>query len=95
MTPEERLDEIRRKKVIGILGLFAAKFGEAMLNYSGHIPDFKINGIPLDTVIKMNALEIREQLRIAVEEERYEHAIILRDRIRTLEKENDRNRGSK
>src|SRR5690349_15207452 len=90
MNAEERLKNwrrIRAEKFIKMIGLFSAHFGEAILKRSGYETDFKINGIPMDRFIKINALDIKEQLELAIREERFEDAVLLRDRIKQLTSE--------
>lgn len=91
MTAEERLlkwKQIRMKKIMKLFALFASKLGESILKEQGYNVDYKINGIPLAKIIKMNAIDLKQQLELALDEQRYEDACLLRDRIKQLQSNN-------
>ena len=87
MTPKERLHiwrEIRYQKMLKTIGLTASVIGRRILENQGHEVDFKINGFTLDQVIQMDALNLKEQLNLAIQDQRFEHAAILRDKIKEI-----------
>ncbi len=87
MNAHERLQNWRRIRVDKYMKLFGIIFsgiGKAILERQGNNIDYKINGIPLERVIKMNTLDVHQQLNLAIEEQRYEDAAILRDLIKKL-----------
>ncbi len=86
----EQDDEARKmrnhtdKDMYAMLGWMAGMFSKALLESIGHRVDYTINGIPIQLIDKLGTVDLKEQLDIAVKEERYEDCIILREKIKAL-----------
>jgi len=78
------LTEDQKKMNARIIGLFAGIMSKALLQYGGCEVDYKINGEDIDNLQKLQELEIRKRIELAVKEERYEDAAKLK---RLLEKQ--------
>ncbi|MEK6882773.1 MAG: hypothetical protein AABY22_24330 [Nanoarchaeota archaeon] len=71
-----------------MLGFFASLFGKVMLEAGGCVVDFKINGENITDIEKLQGMEISAKLKLAIEEERYEDAVKLRDILKLKNREN-------
>lgn len=87
----KRMLEYRNNRIKEILGIAFSHIGESILKDSGHETDFKINGysiVEFAAISKQNpeaALEIlKNELQIAIENERFERAALIRDQIKQL-----------
>ncbi len=61
-----------------LIGFFAAIVSKFFLEHGGCEVDFKINGEPLESIKQLAALDIKERIKLAVNEERYEDAAKLK-----------------
>lgn len=78
------LSEEERKMMAMSMGLITGLISKFIMEDQGYDVDYKINGIPIDDVDKFNKLGLKEQLSLALKEERFEDCIILRDKIKNL-----------
>jgi hypothetical protein len=60
------------------IGLFSGLVSKFFLQYGGCEVDFKINGEDISDIEKLHELDITERIKLAVKEERYEDAAMLK-----------------
>lgn len=77
----------KRNEIIRAMGFFAGMLSKTMLEASGCVVDYKINGENIEDIEKLHGLEIQEKLNLAIKEQRYEDAAKLRDILKSTNKE--------
>jgi hypothetical protein len=80
------LNDERKKTYMRMLGLFTGLASKAMLQETGLIVDYKINGEDISEIEKLHELDISERLQLAVTEERYDDAANLKKIIEAKSK---------
>jgi hypothetical protein len=60
------------------LGYLSGIFSKFLLESTGCVVDYKINGENINDIKKMNSIDIKERLKLAISEERYEDAAVLK-----------------
>ncbi len=60
------------------IGFFAAIISKAFLEHGGCEVDFKINGESLESIKQLASMDIKERIKLAVAEERFEDAAKLK-----------------
>lgn len=70
---EEDIKQIQR-----IGGFFLGLLSKSLLESSGCVVDYKINGELITDIEKLHGLDISEKLKLAIKEERYEDAAMLK-----------------
>lgn len=64
--------------VMRAVGFAMGLFSKVILESTGCIVDYKINGELITDIEKLHGLDISEKLKLAIKEERYEDAAMLK-----------------
>lgn len=76
--PVSRLTPEQMQQLARGLGLLSGLISRFFLQYGGCEVDFKINGEDISDIQKLHKLDIEERIKLAVTEERYEDAAMLK-----------------
>lgn len=86
--------ENQKKELDRIFGMILGKASKVMLQNSGMDVNYKVNGEDISDIKKLNEMDLKEKIELAIKEERYEDAQMLKNildsKIENAEsKEND------
>jgi len=73
MLTEDEMQQMARG-----IGMMMGRLSRLMLQAGGCEVDFKINGESIDDIEKLQAFDIKQRIKLAVKEERYEDASALK-----------------
>lgn len=79
IEPQGGLSQKEQMKQAAIaMGLLAGMFSKFILKSQGFDVNYKINGENIDDIKSLSELDISQRIKLAVSEERYEDAAVLK-----------------
>ena len=85
MPDPMNMNEEEKKQFSRSIGMITGKLSKFMLEMGGMDVSYKINGEEIDDIKKMQEMDIKEKINLAIKEERYEDAQKLKNILENKE----------